>query len=300
MNRRVFLPFLITVLLWSLLPVLSSQIEHVPPFLLVGVTLCIAGCVGLLRWRDWRVPPITFAVGVGGIFGNLFFYYYSLQNAPVIEANLLNYLYPVFMVFLAPLFFPGCRIQSHHLAGALLGFAGAGLIVSGGRLELPGAALVGYLAGIVASLLWACYSLATKRLPAFPSGAVGGFCLASGVLALGVFALQARAVGVVPVLLPEDWVIFTAIGIGPSGLAYFAWDLSMKRGDPRVVGALTYLTPLLSTLILAALGRETLALSSLLAMVLIILGAMISSLESLPWLKKSRLNYGAFENEQSG
>jgi drug/metabolite transporter (DMT)-like permease len=280
MTRPAFLLSAITILLWSLLPVFTVRLDHVPPFLLIGITLLIAGLVGLLRWRDWRVPWKTFAVGVGGIFGNLFFYYYALQNAPVIEANLLSYLYPILMVFLSPLFLPGYSIQLHHLLGAALGLAGAGLIASGGQLHFQAGATLGYLSAVTASFIWACYSLATKWLPAFPSGAVGGFCLTSGLLAMGVWRLQSHSLDLLAPIQPGDWLALLAIGIGPTGLAYFTWDAAMKRGDPRVIGALTYLTPLLSTLLLAFLGWETLSPLTGLALVLIVGGALLASSES--------------------
>jgi drug/metabolite transporter (DMT)-like permease len=52
------------------------------------------------------------------------------------------------------------------------------------------------------------------------------------------------------------------------GLAFYAWDIGMKRGDIRVLGAASYATPLLSTLFLIACGfakpSTTLALAALL------------------------------------
>jgi drug/metabolite transporter (DMT)-like permease len=293
MNRTATLLSLTTIILWALLPVFSARLEHLHPFLLIGLTLTTAGLVGLLRWRAWRVPWYTFAIGVVGIFGNLFFYYSSLQNAPVIAANLLSYTYPVFMVLLSPLVLAGYRVRPHHLAGALLGLAGVSLIVSGGSFELGIGSLstvgslsiagapAGYIYGLAASLSWAVYSLATRRLPAFPSGAVGGFCLASGLLALAVVALGPGLGHSLSGVRSADWPLLLAIGIGPSGAAYFTWDAALKRGDPRVIGVLTYLAPLLSALLLAALGQDRLSPLSLLAMALIVAGAVLSSLESM-------------------
>ena len=44
-----------------------------------------------------------------------------------------------------------------------------------------------------------------------------------------------------------QWLAITALGIGPVGAAFFVWDIGMKRGDIRVLGAASYATPLLST-----------------------------------------------------
>ena len=52
----------------------------------------------------------------------------------------------------------------------------------------------------------------------------------------------------------------------------------MKRGDPRVIGALAYLTPLLSTLCWCLVGGRRLTVLSGCAMGLIVAGAVVGSL----------------------
>src|SRR6266851_23348 len=44
-----------------------------------------------------------------------------------------------------------------------------------------------------------------------------------------------------------QWLAIAALGVGPVGAAFYAWDIGMKRGDIRVLGAASYATPLLST-----------------------------------------------------
>ena len=44
-----------------------------------------------------------------------------------------------------------------------------------------------------------------------------------------------------------QWLAIVALGIGPVGIAFFVWDIGMKRGDIRVLGAASYATPVLST-----------------------------------------------------
>ena len=59
------------------------------------------------------------------------------------------------------------------------------------------------------------------------------------------------------------------------GAAFFLWDRALKKGDPRSIGNLAYLTPLLSTLALVAFAGATLAPTSFLAMALILAGACV-------------------------
>ena len=266
------------VLIWSFLAFLGGRVSNLPPFLVVAVALCIGGLAGAFRWRDWRVPLGTFAVGLGGIFGYHFLYFSALQNAPLIEASLLNYLWPLLIVLLSPLFLPGYRLGLHHLFGALLGLCGAALIITGGQLSLDLANLTGYLLAAGAALTWAVYSLLTKRLPPFPTGAVGGFCLASGLLSLTAYNLSGGQFSLGQVT-PSEWVYLLLLGAGPLGAAFFLWDASLKRGDPRIIGSLAYLIPLASTLILVLFDNRTLTWVSGLAMLLIVGGAVLGSLE---------------------
>jgi drug/metabolite transporter (DMT)-like permease len=281
---------LTTILLWSFLAFLGVRVNHVPPFLVVGIALCVSGLLSAFRLRDWRVPLRTFAIGIGGIFGYHFLYFSAFQHAPPIEVNLMNYLWPLLIVLLSPLYLPGYRLRPHHLLGALIGLSGAGLIITGGQLSLDIANLEGYLLAAGAALAWASYSLLSKRLPPFPTGAVGGFCLASGLLSLGAYALTRNPFGMSS-LTSQDWLSLFLLGAGPMGAAFFTWDAALKRGDPRIIGSLAYLTPLTSTLVLILLGGRSLTWVSGIAMVLIIGGAAIGSLELfLPGLKDKTLD----------
>ena len=279
---------LASILLWSTLTVLSAGVSHLPLFLSAGVALTVGGLVGLVRVRDWRVPPWTFALGLGGIFGYHALFFGALRLAPPLEANLLQYLWPLLIVLLAPVYLPGNRLGGHHLLGAGLGLAGAVLVLSGGRFRLDLGHLPGYLLALGAAFTWSSYSLLTKRVRPFPTGAVGGFCLASGLLALGVHGLLGGRIPAAPA--PADLLRLALLGLGPMGVAFYTWDAAMKRGDPRVIGALAYLTPLLSTLWLVLWGGRHLSPVAGCAMGLIVAGAATGS---LGLLRRSRAGAGS-------
>jgi drug/metabolite transporter (DMT)-like permease len=274
------------ILMWSFLAFLGARVSHLPPLLVVALALCVSGLVGTLRWRDWSAPWRTLAVGIGGIFGYHFLYFAALQNAPAVEASLMNYLWPLLIVLLSPLILKGYHLRSYHLLGAFSGLAGAGLIITGGRLSLDFANLPGYLFAAGAALTWACYSLLTKRLPPFPTATVGAFCLVSGLLSLGAYWLSIGSVSLPP-LPPADWLSLILLGAGPMGAAFFTWDAALKRGDPRIIGSLAYLTPLTSTLVLVSLGGRKLTWVAAVAMLLIVGGAVLGSLDL--WRRKQNV-----------
>ena len=260
------------VALWSLLAVLAVGLREVPPFLLLGLALGGAGLFALPSWRLWRVPAGTLALGVYGLFGFHLLLFLALRRAPVVEANLVNYLWPLFIVVLAPLFGSGA-LTARHLAAGLLGLVGALLVISGGHWSLSLAHWDGYLLALGSALVWATYSLLTHRVAPFPTAAVGLFCLVSGGLALGLHAATE------PRYLPDaaQWWRIALLALGPMGAAFFLWDAALKRGDPRAIGALAYLTPLGSTLALVASGAGTLTLTTGMAGALIVGGALLGA-----------------------
>ena len=273
MDGRALAAALAAILLWSTLAWLGVRLAAWPPFLLVGCALGIGAIVGLRRIRAWRVPLAALALGVYGLFGFHFLLFLALRHAPPVEANLVNYLWPLLIVLLAPLFVPGMRLDARHVAAGLIGFAGAALVVTGGRLALEPAHAAGYAMAAGSALVWATYSLASRRLRNVPTAAVGGYCLASGIAALACHALLEAPF--VPATADIGWLI--VLGLGPMGAAFYLWDFALKRGDPRSIGALAYLTPLASTLLLAAAGDSPMTAAAGIGMALIIGGAIVGT-----------------------
>ncbi len=263
----------ITIGLWSFLAYLGSRLTQVPPFLLVGIALSISGILGSIRAALWKVSLKTVLVGIGGIFGYHFLYFTALQHAPAVEANLINYLWPLLTVVLTPIFITGYPLRLHHLIGSLSGLIGTVLIITGGQFGLDIAHTTGYISAAGAALAWSIYSLMTKRLPLFPTAAVGGFCLISGLLSLIIHT----ATG--PLYFPSgrEWIFLMLLGVGPMGAAFFTWDAALKRGDPRIIGSMSYTAPLLSTGVLIFVGGYELRWVSAIAMVFIVAGALIGS-----------------------
>ena len=261
------------IVLWASLASLGVSLTHVPPFLLTGIALVIGSVPAWpLVARDpaqWRVPLPTLALGVYGLFAYHFLLFIALRHAPAVEANLVNYLWPLLIVVLSPVLLPGVRLRPAHVLAALLGFGGAAIAIVGGR-ELSGELAWGYLPALAAAFIWASYSLLTKRVAAFPTTAIGLFGLVSGVLSLLChWALEPAAT-----LQWRDWGLLALLGLGPLGASFFLWDKALKLGDARQIGILSYITPLASTTLLVLVSGRPFSGSIVLATVMI-LGAAV-------------------------
>ena len=266
------------IALWASLAALGVSLRHVPPFLLTGVALLVGSLLALpfvLKDRRlWRIPAGTLALGVYGLFGFHFLLFIALRHAPPVEANLVNYLWPLFMVVLAPLFLRGVTLRAVHVAAALLGFAGAAIAILGAGTNAAGGGWSwGYLPALGSAFIWASYSLLTQRVAPFPTAAIGLFGLVSGVLSLLCHWALEPAVA----LSGRDAALVALMGLGPLGAAFFLWDKALKLGDARQIGILSYLTPLGSTALLMLVSGRALSWSIGLAAAMIIGAAALGT-----------------------
>jgi len=246
------------VLLWSTLALLTAGATRIPPLQLLALTFAVASVVGLLfaaarrvnLWRAARAHCGALLLAVAALGGYHFFYFVALANAPVAEASLIAYLWPLLIVVIAAAS-GAAKVNRWHLAGVALGLAGAWLIVaSRGALALSPRHALGYGAALACAFVWSAYSVANRRHAGAPSALVALACVAVTLLALVAHALLETTV------LPSrrEWLAILLLGAGPVGAAFFLWDHGTKRGSLPLLGALSYAAPVLSTALLVANG----------------------------------------------
>jgi drug/metabolite transporter (DMT)-like permease len=277
-SRTATLIGLTAILMWSLLSVMTVATGTMPPFQLMAMTFAI-GAAASFAVRPSAIcalkqPLAASLVGVCGLFGYHALYFVALRLAPPAEAGLLNYLWPLLIVLLSSLL-PGERLKLHHVVGALLGLAGTVLLLAGNvDLAVSPSQIAGYAAALAAAFVWAGYSVLSRRFKDVPTEAVAGYCACTAVLA--VIVHRCTEVTTWP-SEPVAWIAIAALGIGPVGAAFFAWDIGMKRGDIRVLGAASYATPLLSTGFLILAGYAQVSAHIAAAAALIAGGGMIAA-----------------------
>jgi drug/metabolite transporter (DMT)-like permease len=268
------------ILMWSLLALLTVGSAPVPPFLLTAICFAIGGVLGLLwivasgegralRAVGWRV----YAFGTVALFGYHLLYFSALRMAPAAEAGLIAYLWPLFIVLLSGLL-PGETLTRLHIVGALLAFAGAALIVMRGAGGMTPEALPGLGLAFLCAVTWAVYSVLSRRLGDVPTASVAVFCLATAALSLGAHLLLEETVWPNSAL---GWLSIFALGVGPVGLAFFTWDIGMKKGDIQLLGVASYAAPLLSTLALVIAGITEASPAIIVAAALIAGGAALAA-----------------------
>ena len=246
------------ILLWSSLASLTVLARPIPPLQMTAIAFAIGGAaiaaVAALRGRAGRIrpTPASLLLGVYGLFGYHALYFAALRLAPPAEAQLICSLWALLIVLFSGLL-PGMRLRARHVVGALFGLAAAALLASAhmGSASTAGSARLGFALAFACALVWSSYSVASRLVAGVPSESIALSCLTVAVL--GLISSLAFEGWVLPPS-GRSWLALAGLGLGPIGAAFVLWDVGMKEGNLPLLGVLSYAVPILSTLLLVALG----------------------------------------------
>ncbi|WP_437670108.1 aromatic amino acid exporter YddG [Sorangium sp. So ce131] len=285
-RRAAALAGALAIALWGSLALLSTSVRRLPPLQVLASTFAVAALLGGARiarrgrggLRALRQPLAGWLLGVGGLFGYHALYFYALSAAPPVQVSLIAYLWPLLIVLLSAAL-PGGRLRARHVVGSLLGLAGVWAVLTAGDTgSLSAAHAPGYLAALGCALLWSAYSVLQRRFAEVPAEALAGTCAATAALGLaGHLALERT---VVPTA--GEALGLLALGLGPLGAAFFAWDHATKHGDLPLLGVLSYAAPVLSTLLLCLAGRAEASPQLFAACALVTAGGLAATARSAP------------------
>jgi drug/metabolite transporter (DMT)-like permease len=225
-------------------------------------------------WPGWRIALL----GVYGIWGYHTLLVAALHMAPQIEANILNYAWPLWIVLLGALL-PGHRLTWRMGAAGLLGFAGVAVVIAGGRL--PGGeggqaalaqALPGLAVALAAGVVWASFTILLRRFVPAGEAHMPLFCLLAVVPAGLVVLARGAPLAVEPAQLP----LLLYFGAVPLGLSFLLWERAVQGCNVQVLGVMSFFTPVLSTLLLALVSGAAVGAPALGGLALILAASALA------------------------
>ncbi|PCI86245.1 MAG: EamA family transporter [Hyphomicrobiales bacterium] len=270
------------VVLWALLALITAFNNYIPAFQLLGSSFFVATIVGviymLLTKQSFKIfLKLKWYVWLLGIYGLFFYhlsYFLALRYAPPIEANLINALWPLFIV-LGSVLVLKAGLRWWHIIGALLGLAGVvNVSLASGISSFNWDYIWGYGFALACAFIWSSYSLLSSKLPNIPTAAVTGFCFATSILAFICHYLFEQTIWPQTTFL---WAMLALLGAGPVGAAFYLWDYGMKNGDIRSLGAASYLSPIFATVFLAMAGFGELTTTIIISCILVVGGAVLAA-----------------------
>ena len=269
------------VLLWGTLATLTTlKGGGIPPFQSTAITFAVGGATiagyAIASGRASAMIPtrVSFLLGIYGLFVFHALYFAALKFAPPAEASLIASLWALLTVLLSGLL-PGMRLNLRQVAGAVMGFSAAAILVwdkiglSSGYPE----ATLGFVFAFSCALVWATYSVASRMIAAVPSESVAPACFATALLA---FACNAAFENWIAPSAAQ-WIAMVLLGLGPIGAAFMLWDIGMKHGNVAFLGVLGYVSPIISTGLLITLGLAAPSWTLLVSVALIIIAARLAA-----------------------
>jgi drug/metabolite transporter (DMT)-like permease len=225
-----------------------------------------------------RSQPLLAVMGFVGVFVHQMVQAHALTMTTAVNTGWLIGLTPVWSALLSAWVLRE-RFGPAKTAGLVLGFLGAALVVTRGRvggdlLALPQTR--GDLLILASTVNWAVYTVlghsVLKRLG--PSLATTG-ALLFGWLMLVPFLMYEQGWREYSRLTPAGWAAVLFLGIACSGLGYLFWYGALERIEASKVAAFLYLEPLVTLAAAVVMLGESVALTTVAGGLLVLAGVAL-------------------------
>lgn len=278
---------LAAVVLWGISFVATkAALREVSPVTLIFTRFALGVGVLLLILKLRREPlipprdtwPMLAVMGFVGIFVHQMVQAHGLTLTTAVRTGWLIGLTPIWSAVLAAVFL-GESFGPRKLVGLLLGLVGALLVITRGELSSRVLALPatrGDLLILASTVNWAIYSiLGRDTLKRLGSTRAIGAAMFLGWAMLIPFFVSAAGWQEYRGLSSTTVIAIVFLGVGCSGLGYLFWYAALERLETSQVAAFLYLEPLVTLMAAVALLGESVAVSTILGGVLVLVGVLI-------------------------
>jgi drug/metabolite transporter (DMT)-like permease len=237
--------------------------------------------LGLLCRRSTRqklaaVPPHIYVAAALLLWLTQRSYVRAFQLAPPEQVDLINYLWPLF-VMLSTCLDGDFRQRVAYIAAAGIGLLGLCILLDPMQSADTWSVdfVQGYAWAFVAAVSWTCFTLFCRRQNRLPSEILPVLCTITGSL----FGLEHWLMG-------KPWVtlsglhlgIICAMGWGTNGISYLLWQYALLHGQIRRLALTSFFTPVLSVTWLVLVGKSSASGRLALATLCISFAAVLPSL----------------------
>ncbi len=283
MRPRDTAALLLLSVLWGAAFLFNEEVvASVPPLTVVAGRLIIASCllvpIVLARARVMPARGVWPALVFTALFNNVipFTLITSAQEhiSSSLAATLIGTM-PLFTLVLA-MALGAERPGAEKIAGLIVGFVGAVVVIGPSLGDFTDSDTIGQLAVIAAS---ACYAMATIVSRRYARGAP--LALAAGQMVIGAAVALPLAVAFdgapsfdIPAKAAASWL---GLGLLSSGLAYIIFFSLVQRVTATQVSVVSYLIPIVATLLGWLVLDETIGLNLFAGLALIVIGVMATN-----------------------
>ncbi len=281
---------LVTILIWGttfistkVLLVAFEPVEILFIRFVLGLIALVIVCPHRLRGTTPRQELTFAAAGLCGVC-----LYYLLENIALTytlasNVGVILSVAPFFTAILSHVVFKGAeKLRPSFFGGFVLAMAGIALIsFNGSALALNP---LGDLLALLAALVWACYSILTRKISAYGYSTLittrRVFCygIAFMIPAMFLFDVQWNLSALAqPVYLLN--LVF--LGLGASALCFVTWNTAVKLLGPVRTSVYIYMSPVITVVTSALILHEPVTPLAAGGMALTLAGLVLSQGRSL-------------------
>lgn len=287
-DRRALLAYLLVCVVWgSTYIAIRVAVQSLPPFLMGGVRFVLAAALvgGYVWWRGLPWPAGWRGFGHVAMCGVLFFLMgnggvvWALQFVPSGIASIYVVMVGIWSALLDAVV-PGgrARLTAWIALGLAMGFVGSLLLVGATPAELVAADWRGPIALTLASLAWALGTVLMKRRPSpadpFANATVQMVGGGLAMIAAGLLFGEAGDVA----YEPRGVIAFAYLVVFGSLVGFGAYAYALHHMSPTALGTYAYVNPVVAVLLGRALLGEAITRRAIVAMVLMVGGAVVVQL----------------------
>lgn len=295
-SKNPFILMPILLLMWGSLAAISKLLlnnldSYQVLFYMYGIGVVAFFVITIFKVQvrsifSWKLSEIALLLSCGILtFLYDFFYLKSLELIPAVEASMLNYLFPIFIVLLAvPIHHE--KLNRFKILSIAMGFMGTILLMSKGDLaNITFTNFWGDLFAILAAVSWGLFTNLIKKNQKDMLLSTFFITVVAFVLSVGTILTSSQFV--IPTKIDFFGVLW--LSISNIVLGFFLYFQALKYSPASLIASFTFFTPFVTLVFIVLLLGEKLTVTDCMAALLIIFSVPIQKVGNLVGKKKRQL-----------
>lgn len=274
------------ILLWSLIPTVAkfaqTGLDHhqylfyssIISFLSILIVSLFEKNLKEIYYYSKKIVLVLFALG----FLDFFYYlllYFGYKHANGLEVLVIQYMWPIFIVFLSLIILKE-EFTKKKILSVVLGFLGVSLVITKGDFtSLDFGQIDVLLIVMLGAISFALFSVLSKIVKVNATNAVMIYFFSA--IIYSIIGVQSFSEFTLP--SAKDWISILINGVFLNGVSYLFWVKALKTFDASKVAPFIFITPILSAFFLIIFFDEPILTIYFVGLFLVIISGLISSIK---------------------
>jgi len=275
------------IVLWSLIPTVAkftqTDLDHhqylffssIVSFLSIFIVSLFGRNLKEVFTYSKKILLILFALG----FLDFIFYlllYYGYKHANGLEVLVIQYMWPIFIVFLSLVILKE-DFTKKKLISVILGFFGVSLVITKGDFaSLDFSQINVLLIVMLGAFAFALFSVLSKIVKVDATNAVMIYFFSA--ILYSIITVSNYSSFILP--SGKDWIGILINGVFINGVSYLFWIKGLQIFDASKVAPFLFITPILAAFFLILFFDEPILTIYFVGLFFVILSGLINSLKS--------------------